>query len=99
MAAGAKPTVGHGEVEDQAPAARPILEEAADLHVAAPLACACRYAVLRPNDVSGRRMVPLLKEIREFASKFVLNFKTAQDNGPKARTIQSCAKRDVIVYS
>ena len=46
--------LGHGLVEDQAAAARPILEEAADLHVAAPLACACRYAVLRPNDVSGR---------------------------------------------
>ena len=46
--------LGHGLVEDQAPAARPILEEAADLHIAVPLACACRYAVLRPNDVSGR---------------------------------------------
>jgi hypothetical protein len=54
VAAGAKPIVGHGQVEDQAPAARRVLEEAADLHFAAPLACACRYAVLRPNNVSGR---------------------------------------------
>ena len=54
VAAGAKPIVGHGQVEDHAPAARPIMEEAADLHVAAPLACACRYAVLRPDRVSGR---------------------------------------------
>jgi hypothetical protein len=46
--------VGHGQVEDQAPAARRVLEEVADLHVAVPLACACRYAVLRPNNVSGR---------------------------------------------
>jgi hypothetical protein len=37
--------VGHGQVEDQAPAARCILEVAAELHVAAPLACACRYTV------------------------------------------------------
>ena len=45
---------GHGQVEDQAPAARRVLEVAAELHVAAPLACACRYAVLRPDRVSGR---------------------------------------------
>ena len=49
-----KTVVGHGQVEDQAPAARRVLEVAAALQVAAPLACACRYAVLRPNDVSGR---------------------------------------------
>jgi len=46
--------MGHGQVEDQALSASPILEEASDLHVAVPLACACPYAVLRPNDVSGR---------------------------------------------
>jgi hypothetical protein len=54
MAAGAKPIMGHGQVKDQAPEARHVLEEAADLHVAAMLACACSYAVLRPNNVSGR---------------------------------------------
>jgi hypothetical protein len=49
-----KTVVGHGQVEDQAPAARCVLEVAAELHVAAPLACACRYAVLRADRVSGR---------------------------------------------
>jgi hypothetical protein len=54
VAAVAKPIVGHGQVEDQAQAASSVLEEDADLHVAALLACACYYAVLRPNNVSGR---------------------------------------------
>ena len=49
-----KTVVGHGQVEDQAPAARRVLGVAAELHVAAPLACACRYAMLRPDRVSGR---------------------------------------------
>ena len=49
-----KTVVGHGQVEDQASAARRVSEVAADLHVAAPLACACRYAVLRTDRVSGR---------------------------------------------
>ena len=49
-----KSVVGHGQVEDQAPAVRCVLEVVADLHVAAPLACACRYAVLRADRVSGR---------------------------------------------
>ena len=46
--------MGDAEVEDQAPAARRVLEVAAKLHVAVPLACACRYSVLRPDCVSGR---------------------------------------------
>ena len=49
-----KSVVGHGQVEDQAPAVRCVLEVVADLHVAAPLACACRYAVLRADRASGR---------------------------------------------
>ena len=48
-----KTVVGHGQVEDQAPAARLIAHVVADFHVSAPLACACRYAVLRPDRVSG----------------------------------------------
>jgi len=54
VATAPKAVVGHGQVEDQAPAARCVLEVVADLHVAAPLACACRYAVLRADRVSGR---------------------------------------------
>ncbi len=54
MATAPKPIVGHGQVEDQAPAARRVLEIAAELHFAAPLACACRYALLRPDRLSGR---------------------------------------------
>jgi hypothetical protein len=50
--------VGQGRVKDQAPAARRVLEVAAELaaelHVAAPLACTCRYVVLRADRVSGR---------------------------------------------
>jgi hypothetical protein len=38
-------------VEDQAPAACRVLEVAAELHVAAPFSCACRYVVLRPDCV------------------------------------------------
>jgi hypothetical protein len=41
-----KAVVGHGQVEDQALTVRCVLEVVADLHVAAPLACACHYAVL-----------------------------------------------------
>jgi len=52
VATAPKAVVGHGQVEDQA--ARCVLELVADLHVAAPLACACRYAVLRADRVSGR---------------------------------------------
>jgi len=54
VATAPKTVAGHGQVEDQAPAARCVLEVAADLNVAAPLACACPYAVLRPDRVSGR---------------------------------------------
>ena len=54
MSTAPKTVVGHGQVEDQAPAARLVFEVVADLHVAAPLACACRYAVLRADRVSGR---------------------------------------------
>ena len=46
--------MGDAEVKDQAPAARLVPKVGADLHVAAPLACACRYAVLRADRVSGR---------------------------------------------
>jgi hypothetical protein len=53
VAAAADSVVCDGQVEDQAPAARRILEEAADLHVAAPLACACCDAVLCADDVSS----------------------------------------------
>ncbi len=49
-----KAVVSEGQVEDQAPAARLVPKVGADLHVAAPLACACRYAVLRADRVSGR---------------------------------------------
>ena len=49
MAPAPKAVVGHGQVDDQAPAARCVLEVAADLNVAAPLACTCRYAVLRAD--------------------------------------------------
>jgi hypothetical protein len=48
-----KAVVGHYQVEDQAPAPRCVLEVIADLHVAAPLACVCRYAVLRAARVSA----------------------------------------------
>ena len=54
VATAPKTVVGHGQVEDQAPAARRVLEVAAELLVAAPLACACCYAVLRADCVSGR---------------------------------------------
>ena len=54
VATAPKTVEGHGQVEDQAPAAGCVLEVAADLNVAAPLACACRYAVLRADRVSGR---------------------------------------------
>jgi len=48
--------VRDGQVEDQAPAARCVLEVVADLHVAAaPLACAGRYAVLRAERECVRR--------------------------------------------
>jgi len=46
--------MGHGQVEDQAPAACLILEVAAELHVNAQLACACQYVMLRADRVSGR---------------------------------------------
>ena len=49
-----KTVVGHGQVEDQAPTSRCVLEVVADLNVAAPLACACCYGVLRADLVSGR---------------------------------------------
>ncbi len=49
-----KTVMGHGQVKDQAPAARCVLEVAVDLNVSSQLACACRYAVLRPDRVSGR---------------------------------------------
>jgi hypothetical protein len=42
------------EVKDQAPAPGLIPEKMADLHIAAPLACACRDSVLCAQDMSGR---------------------------------------------
>jgi len=42
------------EVKDQAPAPGLIPEKTAELHKAAPLACACRDSVLCAQDVSGR---------------------------------------------
>ncbi len=53
VAAAADPVVCDGQVEDQAPAARCIPEVVPDLHVAAPLACACCGAVLCSHDVSS----------------------------------------------
>ena len=46
--------MGHGQVKDQAPVACLILEVAVELHVTAPLACACHYAMLHADHVSGR---------------------------------------------
>ena len=54
MATAPKTFMRNAEVEDQAPAARLVLGVVADLRVAAPLPCACRYAVLRADRVSGR---------------------------------------------
>ena len=54
VATAPKTVVGHGQIEDQASAARCVLEVAADLNFAAPMACACRYPVLRADSVSGR---------------------------------------------
>ena len=45
--------MGDAEVKDQAPAPGLIPEIMADLHIAAPLACACRDSVLCAHDVSG----------------------------------------------
>ena len=53
MAAASDPVVCDGQVEDQAPAPGRVLEVALDLHVAAPLACAVRYLVLRADRVSS----------------------------------------------
>ena len=50
-----------GQVGHQAPAAHLIAQVVADFHVSAPLACACRYVVLRADRVSGRALLlPLL---------------------------------------
>jgi hypothetical protein len=57
VATAPKTVVSHGQVEDQAPAARRILEVAAELHVAAPLACACRHAVIGTRDLVVRTIV------------------------------------------
>jgi hypothetical protein len=46
--------VGNAEVKDQAPAPGLIPQIAPNLHIAAPLACACRNAVLSAYRVSGR---------------------------------------------
>ena len=46
--------MGDAEVEDQAPAARLVSQVVADLHIAAPLACAGRDPVLCANRVSSR---------------------------------------------
>ncbi len=53
VAAAADPVVCDGQVDDQAEAARCVPEVVPDLHVAAPLACACRDAVLGADDVSS----------------------------------------------
>ena len=53
MAAASDPFVGEEQVEDQAPSPGRILKVALDLHVAAPLACAGRYLVLRADRVSS----------------------------------------------
>jgi len=63
VATAPKKVVDRGQVKDQAPAARRVLELAAKIHVAAPLAYACRYAVLRADCVSGRaEQRPLFRE-------------------------------------
>ena len=54
QAAGAVEVVRDGQVEDQAQAARLITQVAADFHVCDPLACVCRYTMLRAHRVSGR---------------------------------------------
>ena len=43
--------MGDGQVEDQAPAARCVVQVISDLHVASPFACAGRYLVLRADDM------------------------------------------------
>ena len=63
------------EVKDQAPAPGLIPEKMADLHIAAPLACACRDSVLCAHDVSGR----------------AARSHSPSNNGPITLTIQSCA--------
>jgi len=46
--------MGDAEVKDQAPAPGLIPKIVAYLHIAAPLACACRDSMLCAHDVSGR---------------------------------------------
>ena len=53
VAAAADPAVCDGQIDDQAPAARCVPKVVPDLHVAAPLACACHHAVLGADDVSS----------------------------------------------
>ena len=47
--------VGDAEVEDQAPAASLVLQVVLDLHVAAPLACACRDSIFCVATVYSHR--------------------------------------------
>ena len=54
------------EVKDQAPAPGLIPEKMADLHIAAPLACACRDSVLCAHDVSGRNNGPITLTIQSY---------------------------------
>ena len=54
MAAAADSVVCDGQVKDQAPAARCVVQVVPDLHVAAPLACAGRDAVLGAYNVASR---------------------------------------------
>ena len=49
-----KPVMGDAEVKDQTPAPCLIAKIVAYLHIAAPLACACRDSMLCAHDVSGR---------------------------------------------
>ena len=54
--------VGNAEVKDQSPAPGLIpkvaFSEIANLHTAAPLACACRHSMLSAYRVSGRAEQP-----------------------------------------
>ena len=49
-----KPVMGDAKVKDQTPAPGLIAKIVAYLHIAAPLACACRHSMLCAHDVSGR---------------------------------------------
>jgi hypothetical protein len=50
----AKTLMRDAEVEDQAPASSLVSQVVPNFHVAAPLACACRYPMLGAHRVSSR---------------------------------------------